>query len=224
MRLDGMECWQCGRQVRQGAKLCIYCGADLTHNSGAFQPEPPAQRGSSYVENESEELPRAGRGSSRGGSRAVPRDQFDDPRTPGAPRSSSRDDDDASGQGRSSSRANGPDERRRSSSSSSGNHERDRRAIQPARADDERSGYRGGWQGDGSRDDSARPNRRPEGRAGGGGRSSGYDDDYADDRRGGYDDAYDAYDAYDGRAGRGGRGRRARSRRAQPDHYARSRP
>src|SRR5258706_11313917 len=77
MRLDGMECWQCGRQVRQGAKLCIYCGADLTHNGGAFEPESPAQRGSSYVENESEELPRPGRGSSRGGSRAVPRDPLD---------------------------------------------------------------------------------------------------------------------------------------------------
>lgn len=213
-----MECWQCGRQVRQGAKLCIYCGADLTHNGGAFEPEPPAQRGSSYVENESEELPRPGRGSSRGGPRAVPRDPFDDPRAPGASRSSRRDDYDDYGQGRSSSRANGPDERRRSSSS--GNHERDRdrRAGQPVRADDERSGYRGDWQGDGSREGSARANRRPEGRAGGRGRAGGYDDAYADDRRGGYD----AYDAYDARERHGGRGGRDGHGRGQPDPYANS--
>jgi len=200
-----MECWQCGRQVRQGAKLCIYCGADLTHNGGAFEPEPPAQRGSSYVENESEELPRPGRGSSRGGSRAVPRDPFDDPRAPapGAPRSSRRDDYGEYGQGRSSSRANGPDERRRSSSS--GNRER--------------SGYRSDWQGDASRDGSPRANRRPEGRAGGHGRSGGHDDAYADDRRGEYDDAYDAYDARERHGGRGGRDGYGRG---QPDPYANS--
>lgn len=27
-----MQCWQCGRSVRQGAKLCIYCGAKLAED------------------------------------------------------------------------------------------------------------------------------------------------------------------------------------------------
>lgn len=34
-----MQCWQCGRTVRQGAKLCIYCGAKLADDE---EQEPRA--------------------------------------------------------------------------------------------------------------------------------------------------------------------------------------
>src|SRR5437879_8288027 len=33
-----MQCWQCGRSVRQGAKLCIYCGAKLADDEEQEAP------------------------------------------------------------------------------------------------------------------------------------------------------------------------------------------
>jgi hypothetical protein len=41
-----MQCWQCGKTVREGAKLCVYCGALLTNaddferSPGEFEPPP----------------------------------------------------------------------------------------------------------------------------------------------------------------------------------------
>lgn len=40
-----MQCWQCGRTVRRGARLCIYCGATLADDDNAA--DEPTPRGSS---------------------------------------------------------------------------------------------------------------------------------------------------------------------------------
>ncbi len=41
-----MECWQCGRSVRQGAKLCIYCGAKLADDDEQEAPRASESRSS----------------------------------------------------------------------------------------------------------------------------------------------------------------------------------
>src|SRR5215469_12682629 len=42
-----MQCWQCGKTLREGAKLCVYCGAllssdadDFARSPGTFDPPP----------------------------------------------------------------------------------------------------------------------------------------------------------------------------------------
>lgn len=47
-----MQCWQCGATVRQGAKLCIYCGARLSSDD-APDETPPVERGSDRRANSS---------------------------------------------------------------------------------------------------------------------------------------------------------------------------
>ncbi|MGZ3583838.1 MAG: zinc-ribbon domain-containing protein, partial [Ktedonobacterales bacterium] len=39
-----MQCWQCGRSVRQGAKLCIYCGAKLADDEEQEAPRASESR------------------------------------------------------------------------------------------------------------------------------------------------------------------------------------
>ena len=41
-----MQCWQCGRTVRQGAKLCIYCGAKLAEDDEEEAPRGAGSRAS----------------------------------------------------------------------------------------------------------------------------------------------------------------------------------
>src|SRR5215469_13075850 len=45
-----MQCWQCGATVRQGAKICIYCGAQLTDD--AFNREEEYERERATYESE----------------------------------------------------------------------------------------------------------------------------------------------------------------------------
>lgn len=41
---NDMQCWQCGRSVRQGAKLCIYCGAKLADDEEQEAPRASESR------------------------------------------------------------------------------------------------------------------------------------------------------------------------------------
>jgi zinc-ribbon domain len=39
-----MQCWQCGKTVREGAKLCVYCGASLTDADDYERPHDEFER------------------------------------------------------------------------------------------------------------------------------------------------------------------------------------
>lgn len=123
-----MQCWRCGRPVRQGARVCIHCGARLTD-----PPQPArddrrdggrAARRPADDEHEMERPPRASRPRNRDDDHLP--DPLDDPRAPNALR-----------------RGGPPAPARRDRPGRGGRADRPQRSDPADRYDDERRGGRG---------------------------------------------------------------------------------